>query len=82
MYGAGGTGADPLLEVLVAQLVRNGTLQRSDIGNMARRLDEGGDEGAAMALRMIVLSDEIDDPKERRAALYSIDGGNDGKDQP
>lgn len=76
----GGTGADALAEVLIAQLVRNGTLSRSDIETMKRRLIEGGDAGAAETLTMIVLSDMIDDPASRRAGIHSISGGKAGEE--
>lgn len=76
----GGTGADPLIEVLVAQLVRNGTLSRPDIQTMKRRLIEGGDAKAAETLDMIVLSDLIDDPDARRAGIHSISGGKAGEE--
>jgi hypothetical protein len=72
----GGTGADRLMEVLIAQLHRNGTLSGPDISNMKRRLTEAGHEHLADTLGMIVLSDMIDDPGERRASLHAIDGGN------
>lgn len=76
---SGGTGADPLLEVLIAQLLDNGTLDGDDIANMARRLEEGGDQNAAMALFGIMLSCEIDTPANRRAAIHALpDGGNAG----
>lgn len=76
----GGTGADPLIEVLIAQLVRNGALSRPDIQTMKRRLIEGGDAEAAGTLDMIVLSDLIDDPDARRAGIHSISGGKEGEE--
>lgn len=76
----GGTGADALLEVLIAQLVRNGALSRPDIQTMKRRLIEGGDADEAETLDMIVLSDLIDDPDARRAGIHSISGGKAGEE--
>lgn len=76
----GGTGADALTEVLIAQLVRNGVLSRPDIATMKRRLIEGGDAAAAETLTMIVLSDLIDDPASRRAGIHSISGGKADED--
>jgi hypothetical protein len=69
---------DPALAVLIAQLHRNGTLDGADIANMKRRLIEGGNPVLAEELDGVVLSDLIDDPRERRASLYALpaDGGN------
>lgn len=78
MANTGESGADALLEVLIAQLLRNGVLNNADIANMQRRLVEGGTPQLAEALAGIWLSDQIDDPGERRAAIHAIDrdGGN------
>ncbi len=62
------------MEVLIAQLHRNGTLTGADLSNMKRRLTEAGHEHLADTLGMIVLSDMIDDPSGRRATLHAIDG--------
>lgn len=68
------------MEVLLAQLVRNGTLSRKDLANMKRRAIEGGTPDVAAQIDGIVLSDAIDDPATRRATLHSIDGGNGSPD--
>lgn len=72
----GGTGLDPVMEVLIAQLRRNGTLSNSDIANMKRRLIEGGNPDLAEAITWLLFSDAIDDPELRRASIHSLDGGN------
>lgn len=66
----------PVLEVLLAQLIRNGTLTAVDLETMKRRLIEGDTPDEADAINGIILSDLIDDPATRRATLYPIDGGN------
>lgn len=70
-----GTGLDPVLAVLIAQLLDNGTLDEQDIGNMSRRLHEGDDGDLAEGLFGVMLSAAIDQPQGRRAAIHSIDGG-------
>lgn len=72
----GGTGLDPVTEVLIAQLRRNGTLSNADLANMKRRLIEGGNPDLAEAITWLLFSDAIDDPELRRAGIHSIDGGN------
>lgn len=68
---------DPVLAVLIAQLSRNGTLSATDRENMCRRLIEGGNPELALAINAAIMSDLIDDPSERRAAIHLIsDGGN------
>lgn len=68
---------DPVLAVLIAQLVRNGTLSPADTDTMKRRLIEAGDDDLATEINMVLLSDMIDDPDERRASIHVIsDGGN------
>jgi hypothetical protein len=72
-----GTGIDPVLAVLIAQLHRNGTITGADVANMQRRLIEGGNEALANGLTGVILSDMIDDPGRRRASLHVLrDGGN------
>lgn len=72
-----GTGIDPVLAVLIAQLIDNGTLDGEDIANMARRLEEGDDQDLAMGLMGVALSAAIDQPENRRASIHVIsDGGN------
>lgn len=72
----GGTGLDPVMEVLIAQLRRNGTLSNADLANMKRRLIEGGNPDLAEAITWLLFSDAIDDPELRRASIHSLDGGN------
>ncbi len=72
-----GTGIDPVLAVLIAQLHRNGTLDGADVANMQRRLIEGGAPDLAEGLGGVILSDMIDDPARRRASIHALrDGGN------
>lgn len=71
----GGSGLDPVLAVLIAQLRRNGTLSNADLDNMRRRLIESDRENLADAINVVLFSDLIDDPYERRAHIHSIDGG-------
>lgn len=66
---------DPVLAVLIAQLIDNGTIDGGDIANMSRRLHEGGDSDLADALYGVMLSAMIDKPGGRRAAIHAIDGG-------
>ena len=72
-----GTGIDPVLAVLIAQLHRNGILTGPDVANMQRRLIEGDNEALAEGLMGVILSDMVDDPGRRRASIHSIDGGAD-----
>lgn len=73
-----GTGLDPVLSVLIAQLRRNGTLSNADLDNMRRRLIEADRPHLAEAIAGVILSDMIDDPGQRRASIHVIaDGGND-----
>ncbi|WP_310533127.1 hypothetical protein [Novosphingobium sp.] len=70
-----GTGIDPVLAVLIAQLHRNGTLDSADVANMQRRLIEGGNETLADGLAGVILSDMIDDPAMRRASIHVLPDG-------
>ena len=72
-----GSGLDPVLSVLIAQLRRNGTLSNADLDNMRRRLLESDRPEHADAIAGVLLSDMIDDPHERRASIHAIDGGAD-----
>lgn len=63
---------DPVLAVLIAQLSRNGTLTPADLDTMKRRLIEGGDDDLALEVDMVLLSEVIDDPLERRASIHVI----------
>lgn len=73
-----GTGIDPVLSVLIAQLRRNGLLSNADLDNMRRRLIDADRAHLADAISGVILSDLIDDPYERRATIHAIDGGNAG----
>lgn len=66
---------DPVLAVLIAQLIDKGVLNGVDIADMGRRLEEGGDGRFVMDLYGIILSCEIDTPSYRRAGIHAIDGG-------
>ena len=71
------TGIDPVLAVLIAQLLDREVLDADDIGDMMRRLEEGGDDDLAQGLFGVMLSAAIDTPERRRAAIHVIsDGGN------
>jgi hypothetical protein len=67
---------DPVLCVLIAQLIDKGVLDGDDISDMMRRLEEGGDGELASDLVGIVLSCGIDTPANRRAGMHVVDGGN------
>lgn len=72
-----GTGLDPVLSVLIAQLRRGGVLSNADLDNMKRRLIEANRPHLADAIDGVILSDIIDAPYERRATIHVIpDGGN------
>lgn len=73
-----GTGLDPVLAVLIAQMIDNGTLDGEDIANMARRLHEGDDGDLAMALYGVMMSAMIDQPENRRAAIHVISDNHGG----
>lgn len=58
---------DPVLEVLIAQLLKNGVLSGADLSNMANRLERIG----------------MDEAEERRAGFEVIEGGAlDGGNEP
>ena len=71
----GGTGLDPVMEVLIAQLRRNGALTTADLDTMKRRLIEGDRPDLAHGIDGVILSDICDDPDTRRAPIHGIDGG-------
>ena len=72
-----GTGLDPVLAVLIAQLIDNGQLDGEDIANMARRLHEGGDGDLGQSLYGVFMSAMFDQPGERRASIHvASDNGN------
>lgn len=74
----GGTGLDPVMEVLIAQLRRNGALTTADLDSMKRRLIEGDRPDLARGIDGVILSDIFDDPDMRRATIHGIDGGKAG----
>ena len=63
------------MEVLIAQLRRNGALTTADLDTMKRRLIEGDRPDLAHGIDGVILSDICDDPDTRRATIHGIDGG-------
>jgi len=77
--------ADPLATEILTQLIRNGTLDLSDVEQMARRLEEDGEDEAAHRARSALIEAGVDREAERdnvvmirRMQLGPVsDGGND-----
>lgn len=70
-----------LVEVLIAELHREGVLDGENLHNMARRLGEAGFPDEAEGLMAIPFLNALDSPAERRALIREVppvDGGNDG----
>lgn len=67
------------LEVLIAELHRQGVLDGEAIANMARRLEEAGEGGLGQEVLGVVLANALDEPRARRATLHVVgpNGGND-----
>lgn len=77
--------ADALATEILIQLIRNGTLTLADVGEMARRLDDDGDQDSAHRARSGLIEAGIDRDEERRDNVVMIqrvrlgpvsDGGN------
>lgn len=66
---------DPVLEVLIAQLLKTGVLSGADLSNMANRLERIGMDEAAFALNFLPIANAMDEPDERRAGFEVIEGG-------
>lgn len=66
---------DPVLEVLIAQLLKNGALSGDDLSNMANRLERIDMHETAFAVNFIALANAMDEPDERRAGFEVIEGG-------
>lgn len=71
---------DPALDavfVLIAELMRERLLNRHNVENMARRLQDADLPDLATRLTLLHLSNEMDTPEQARASFHVIDGGND-----
>lgn len=78
--------ADPLATEILSQLIRKGALDLADVEEMARRLDDDGEEDAAHRARSALIEADVDRDEERRDNVVMIkrmrlgpvsDGGND-----
>lgn len=78
--------ADPLATEILSQLIRKGALDLADVEEMARRLDDDGEEDAAHRARSALFEASVDRDEERRDNVVMIprkrlgpvsDGGND-----
>lgn len=68
-----------LLEILIAELHRDGTLDGENLTNMARRMEEAGFPNEASGVLFIPFANAMDSPEERRALMGVVpplDGGN------
>lgn len=67
--------------ILIAELMRNGTLKEVNIANMVRRLELSDLPDVAERIEQLHFSNEIDTPSGNRATIHlihdSTDGGND-----
>lgn len=64
-----------LLMILIAELQRDGVLDGANITSMVRRLEMSDLPNLAQRVKMIPLSNAMDDPDEIRGAMFAIDGG-------
>ena len=67
---------DPVLEVLIAEMHRQGFFGGEAIANMSRRLTESGEAGLAEQVVGIVLANSLDTPEARRSLMHPVSGGN------
>lgn len=67
-----------LLMILIAELMRDGALDASNVASMVRRLRLSDLPDLADRLGALHLSNQIDTPQSVRGALYVVDapGGN------
>lgn len=61
--------------ILIAELQRDGLLDKANITSMVRRLELSDLPDLADRVQMIPLSNALDEPDEIRANIYPIDGG-------
>lgn len=64
-----------LLMILIAELQRDGVLDRANITSMVRRLELSDLPDLAQRVQMIPFSNAMDDPEEIRGGMYAVDGG-------
>ena len=64
--------ADPVAIETLIQLLRLGVFELEDIEEMARRLDDAGDERAAHRVRATLIEASIDRDAERRDNIVVI----------
>lgn len=77
---------DPLATEILIQLIRNGSLDLQNVEEMARRLEEDGEDEAAHRARSALIEAGVDPVQDRRDNVVMIprkrlgpvsDGGND-----
>jgi len=63
--------------VLMAELLKEGVLERSNLASMARRLRNADMSDLAERVEFLPLSNMMDDPDEIRAGMHIVtNGGN------
>lgn len=75
---------DPAMDtlmVLIAELLRNGTLKVENVASMVRRLNLSDLPDVAQRVEQLHFSNEVDTPAKNRGAIHLVsdnsDGGND-----
>jgi len=71
---------DITLEILIAELHRQGMLDANALENMARRLIEADEADLADQVLGVILGNALDEPCERRQTFYIVPSG--GNDKP
>lgn len=69
---------DPAMDtlmVLIAELLRNGTLKVENVASMIRRLNLSDLPNVAQRVEQLHFSNEVDTPAKNRGAFQVIDGG-------
>lgn len=64
-----------LLMILIAELMRNGTLKAENVASMVRRLNLSDLPDIAERVEQLHFSNEVDTPAKNRGAFQVIDGG-------
>ena len=70
------------LMILIAELMRNGTLKEVNIANMVRRLEMSDLPEVAERIEQLHFSNEIDTPSGNRATIHLISDNSDGGIKP
>lgn len=68
--------------VLIAELMRNGTLKSDNVVNMVRRLEMSDLPDVAERIGQLHFSNEIDTPSNNRATIHLISDNSDGGNEP